>query len=177
MAARCGPRSRRNLASTGWVPLADRPQRVQQRCPETAMRGEGYRREGRSPERNGPPPLGRHGSPPPGAVRQRGRDGSGRGPGRAEGAVHPDRGWCVWPPDLAGLVASTIRARRGSGWPGWRPTSSPRPTRCAAIWAREPLAQLQAATPGRLSWFVVLDGDQLAVATTGADPDRGADLR
>jgi predicted regulator of Ras-like GTPase activity (Roadblock/LC7/MglB family) len=37
---------------------------------------------------------------------------------------------------------------------------------------REPLAQLQAATPDGCL-FVVLDGDQLAVATTGADPTVG----
>jgi len=37
---------------------------------------------------------------------------------------------------------------------------------------REPLAQLQAATPDGCL-FVVLDGDRLAVATTGPDPTVG----
>jgi predicted regulator of Ras-like GTPase activity (Roadblock/LC7/MglB family) len=37
---------------------------------------------------------------------------------------------------------------------------------------REALAQLQAATPDG-SVFVVLDGDRMAVATTGADPTVG----
>ncbi len=70
------------------------------------------------------------------------------------------------------VTASTVAAERADRLGGLARDLVAGADRVRGDLGRDALSQLQAATPDG-SVFVVLDGDRMAVATTGADPTVG----